>query len=294
MLRLYLIVTAATVFSQAVLERRPMSLRGFVARTLVVALALAVAPVAAADAPDATPLSGGGTVEIAFTPGDAVDNLIIAAIDRAQTEILVHAYTFTHRRDRAGADQCPAPRRNSRCSLADREQSRAVPQNVLSQLASGGVEVWLDGNFAAAHNKVIVIDAGLPRATTITAVTISPSPRNAATREYRRADDTSRVRAMRRRCRAARRYSRVAACAAKGEIVTAVIVVARGRPASMTMTLLCAAAKLPSSQTSTPPLASCDSTFLRHGTRLFAIARTADCYARAPGIDQRLRDPPVA
>ena len=39
-----------------------------------------------------------GNVEIAFTPGDAVDNLIIAAIDRAQSEVLVQAYTFTHRR----------------------------------------------------------------------------------------------------------------------------------------------------------------------------------------------------
>jgi phosphatidylserine/phosphatidylglycerophosphate/cardiolipin synthase-like enzyme len=28
--------------------------------------------------------------------------------------------------------------------------------------------VWLDGNFQAAHNKVIVIDAELARATTIT------------------------------------------------------------------------------------------------------------------------------
>jgi phosphatidylserine/phosphatidylglycerophosphate/cardiolipin synthase-like enzyme len=43
-----------------------------------------------------------------------------------------------------------------------------MPQNVLAQLANGGVEVWLDGNFAAAHNKVIVADAGLQHATTIT------------------------------------------------------------------------------------------------------------------------------
>jgi phosphatidylserine/phosphatidylglycerophosphate/cardiolipin synthase-like enzyme len=144
-----------------------MSLRGVVGRMLVVALALAVAPVAAADAPMPRRYPATGTVEIAFTPGDAVDNLIIAAIDRAQTEILVHAYTFTHRR--IAQALINARRRGVTVAvLADREQARAVPQNVLSQLASGGVEVWLDGNFAAAHNKVIVIDAGLPRATTIT------------------------------------------------------------------------------------------------------------------------------
>ncbi len=144
-----------------------MKLRGAVARTLVVALALAVAPPAAADAPTPRRYPATGTVEIAFTPGDAVDNLIIAAIERAQTEVLVHAYTFTHRR----IAQALINARRSGVAvavLADREQARAVPQNVLAQLASGGVEVWLDGNFLAAHNKVIVIDAGLPRATTIT------------------------------------------------------------------------------------------------------------------------------
>jgi len=108
-----------------------------------------------------------GNVEIAFTPGDAVDNLIIAAIDRAQSEVLVHAYTFTHRR--IAQALVSARRRGVAVSvLADREQARAVPQNVLPQLVAGGVEVWLDGNFQAAHNKVIVIDAELPHATTIT------------------------------------------------------------------------------------------------------------------------------
>lgn len=144
-----------------------MNLRGAFARTLVVALALSVAPAADADAPTPRRYAAAGTVEIAFTPGDAVDNLIIAAIDRAQTEVLVHAYTFTHRK--IAQALINARRRGVAVAvLADREQARAVPQNVLAQLASGGIEVWLDGNFAAAHNKVIVIDAGLPHATTIT------------------------------------------------------------------------------------------------------------------------------
>jgi len=140
---------------------------GAAARTLVVALALSVAPAADADAPTPRRYPAAGTVEIAFTPGDAVDNLIVAAIDRAQTEVLVHAYTFTHRK--IAQALINARRRGVTVAvLADREQARAVPQNVLAQLAGGGIEVWLDGNFAAAHNKVIVIDAGLPRATTIT------------------------------------------------------------------------------------------------------------------------------
>ena len=144
-----------------------MNGRGAAARTLVFALALSVTPAADADAPTPRRYAAEGTVEIAFTPGDAVDNLIVAAIDRAQTEVLVHAYTFTHRK--IAQALINARRRGVAVAvLADREQARAVPQNVLAQLASGGIEVWLDGNFAAAHNKVIVIDAGLPHATTIT------------------------------------------------------------------------------------------------------------------------------
>ena len=144
-----------------------MNGRGAAVRTLVVALALSVAPAADADAPTPRRYAAEGTVEIAFTPGDAVDNLIVAAIDRAQTEVLVHAYTFTHRK--IAQALINARRRGVAVAvLADREQARALPQNVLAQLASGGIEVWLDGNFAAAHNKVIIIDSGLPHATTIT------------------------------------------------------------------------------------------------------------------------------
>jgi phosphatidylserine/phosphatidylglycerophosphate/cardiolipin synthase-like enzyme len=51
--------------------------------------------------------------------------------------------------------------------VADREQARTLLQNVLPDLVAGGVEVWLDGNFQAAHNHVIVIDANAARATTI-------------------------------------------------------------------------------------------------------------------------------
>ena len=141
--------------------------RRMVARVAVMAAMLAIAALAVADAPARRSHPATGTVEIAFTPGDSVDNLIIAAIGRAQDEILVHAYTFTHRR--IAQALIDARRRGVTVAvIADREQARSVPQNVLAQLAGGGVEVWLDGNFVAAHNKVIVIDAGSPRATTIT------------------------------------------------------------------------------------------------------------------------------
>ncbi len=108
-----------------------------------------------------------GSVDIAFTPGDRIDRLIVGEIDRSRNEVVMLAYSFT---DRAIARALVRARqRGVRVQVvADREQARALPQNVLADLAAGGVDVWLDGNFQAAHNKVIVIDAEAPHATTIT------------------------------------------------------------------------------------------------------------------------------
>jgi len=108
-----------------------------------------------------------GSIELAFTPGDRIDRLIVATIDAAQLEVLVLAYSFTDRSIARALVR--AQQRGVRVSVvADREQARALPQNVLADLVAGGVAVRVDGNFQAAHNKVIVIDADSPHATTIT------------------------------------------------------------------------------------------------------------------------------
>ena len=136
---------------------------GSVLAFLFVLITVAVGHVAAA--PRSFPATG--EVEIAFTPGDAIDKLIVDTLGRAKSEILVHAYTFTDRR--IAQALVAAKRRGVAVSVvADREQAKSVPQNVLAQLVEGGVPVWLDGNFQAAHNKVIVIDADEPQPTTIT------------------------------------------------------------------------------------------------------------------------------
>jgi phosphatidylserine/phosphatidylglycerophosphate/cardiolipin synthase-like enzyme len=138
-----------------------------------VAAALLIATIGVAAHVGAASRDGGrifaaiGTVEVAFTPGDPVDAIIIEAIDAAQTQVLVHAYSFTHRRIADALIR--AHRRGVAIAvLADREQARALPHNVLQYLSRGGVEVWMDAKFQAAHNKVIVIDADSGHATTIT------------------------------------------------------------------------------------------------------------------------------
>jgi phosphatidylserine/phosphatidylglycerophosphate/cardiolipin synthase-like enzyme len=134
-------------------------------RWSVLAFVAAVAACSAIAAPRTFP--GTGEVEIAFTPGDAIDNLIVGAINGAKSEVLVNAFTFTQRRI-AQALIAAHKRGVSVSVVADREQARTVPQNVLPELVAGGVPVWLDGNFQNAHNKVIVIDADEPHPVTIT------------------------------------------------------------------------------------------------------------------------------
>ena len=130
-------------------------------------LALVLSHAAAAEDPAVHRYAASGSIEIAFTPGERIDRLIIAAIDGARSEVLVQAYSFT---DHAIARSLVRARHRGVTVrvVADKEQARTLPQNVLPELMAGAVDVWLDGNFQAPHNKVIVIDADSPHATTIT------------------------------------------------------------------------------------------------------------------------------
>jgi phosphatidylserine/phosphatidylglycerophosphate/cardiolipin synthase-like enzyme len=130
-------------------------------------VALVAASNAIADTPADRHYPGIGSIDVAFTPGDRIDRLIIGEIDQSRHEVMMLAYSFTDRTIARALIR--ARQRGVQVQVvADREQARALPQNVLADLVAGGVDVSLDGNFQAAHNKVIVIDADAPRATTIT------------------------------------------------------------------------------------------------------------------------------
>ena len=113
-----------------------------------------------APAPDAT-------LEALFTPGDAIDARLAALIEGAQREVLVNAFSFTSRR--IARALAAAHARGVRVELvADRTQTLQLPGSAVPVLVRDGVSVWLDGNFAAAHNKVMIIDAGSPQAAVVT------------------------------------------------------------------------------------------------------------------------------
>ena len=46
--------------------------------------------------PHGKTISATGTVQLAFTPEDAADRMVISAINNAHRQILVQAFSFTH------------------------------------------------------------------------------------------------------------------------------------------------------------------------------------------------------
>ncbi|MEI6321079.1 MAG: phospholipase D family protein [Pseudomonadota bacterium] len=122
-----------------------------------------------------------GTVQVAFTPGDPVDEILIGVIAQARQQVLVQAFSFTHKAiARALVD---AHRRGVRVEvLADDRQDRQLDGSVLGDLVRNGVTVWLDPQQSSAHNKVVIIDAGTPAAILVTGsynFTYSAQRRNA-------------------------------------------------------------------------------------------------------------------
>ena len=100
-----------------------------------------------------------GTIEYAFTPGDDAAGLIVRAIDGARSQILVQAFSFTH----TGIAEALIRAKSRGLDvqvIADPGQIDLIDHNVIPQLVEAGIPVYTDAEHAAAHNKVMVIDAG--------------------------------------------------------------------------------------------------------------------------------------
>lgn len=119
---------------------------------------LAAGNVFAQTALPVAPFAATGTLQYAFTAADHADEMIITAIDAARRQVLVQAYSFTHRRI-AEALVRARGRGVEVAVIVDQEQSRANP-TVVYAIAHAGVPVLADAEHAAAHNKIIIIDAG--------------------------------------------------------------------------------------------------------------------------------------
>ena len=108
-----------------------------------------------------------GTIEYAFTPGGDAAGLIVRTIDAARSQVLVQAFSFTHR---GIADALiRAHRRGLDVQIiADREQTDSIDSAAMRSLVDAGLPVFTDAEHLAAHNKVIVVDQGAKQAAVIT------------------------------------------------------------------------------------------------------------------------------
>ncbi|BBO99565.1 phospholipase D family protein [Sulfuriferula nivalis] len=114
-----------------------------------------------------SPQAATGTIQIAFTPGDAADQLIINTIRQAHQQILVQAYSFTHlgiadaliKAHRRGVDVI---------LIADKNQDEHIPTSLIHDLAQAGITIVFDSEHSSAHNKVMIIDANSPHPAVIT------------------------------------------------------------------------------------------------------------------------------
>lgn len=100
-----------------------------------------------------------GTVQVAFTPWDDAESLLLETLARAQREILVQAYVLT---SRAIANSLVAAKQRGLnvSVLADAHQHEDNPASLLVSLAEKGIPVWLETRYRNAHNKIMVIDDG--------------------------------------------------------------------------------------------------------------------------------------
>ena len=108
-----------------------------------------------------------GTVQLAFTPWDNAEAMIVDRIRGAKQQILVQAFSFT---SRALAHALIAAKKRGVDVqiMADREQTFGGDASRIPDLVRAGIPVALEVRYQSAHNKVMILDTGTADAAVIT------------------------------------------------------------------------------------------------------------------------------
>lgn len=123
-------------------------------RVLALLAALFAGPAVWAGAP----LPAQGTIEVQFTPWDDAEGALLRVIGEAKSTIHVQAYAFSSRN--IGWALGEARKRGVKIEmLVDRNQVSRNQHSLVHALHDSGIPVWFEVRYAAAHNKVMLIDA---------------------------------------------------------------------------------------------------------------------------------------
>ena len=131
------------------------------------ALAKSPNPAAAATNSTSSKTSNAPQIKVVFSPDDDVQGEIVRALNAAKKQVLVQAYlltddTITH------ALIAAHQRKIDVRILLDAVRTQQASGSDAAALSHAGIKVKLENRYDNAHNKVIVIDAGLPTAVVLT------------------------------------------------------------------------------------------------------------------------------
>lgn len=108
-----------------------------------------------------------GEVEVAFSPSDAPEKMLLRVVESARSTLHVQAYVFTSK-PIANA-LIAAHRRGVKVEvLADAKMNARERGNAIPLLLAAGVPVAYETKYAAAHNKVLIADADGPGCAVLT------------------------------------------------------------------------------------------------------------------------------
>jgi phosphatidylserine/phosphatidylglycerophosphate/cardiolipin synthase-like enzyme len=95
-------------------------------------------------------------VEVYFSPNDGATEAIVREIDRARSEILVQAYSFTSAP--IAKALLKAHRRGVKVQAILDKSQKTQKYSSASFLTNSGIPTYIDDKHAIAHNKIILID----------------------------------------------------------------------------------------------------------------------------------------
>ncbi len=95
-------------------------------------------------------------VEVYFSPNNGATDAIVREIDRARSEILVQAYSFTSAP--IAKALLKAHRRGVKVQAILDKSQKTQKYSSASFLTNSGIPTYIDDKHAIAHNKIIIID----------------------------------------------------------------------------------------------------------------------------------------
>ncbi|MFN4148505.1 MAG: phospholipase D family protein [Rhodocyclaceae bacterium] len=116
---------------------------------------------------EAVEIPASGRIEALFAPWDDVEGALLRVIKAAQHSVYVQMFLITSRNIAKALVDAHA--RGVRVEvLADREMVVNGENSQVPRLAATGIEVRLETRYAAAHNKILLIDVEGPHPVVIT------------------------------------------------------------------------------------------------------------------------------